>query len=341
MPPADALPPPPLVPPGAAAPADGAAAELPSMLGLHAAPPADGPAAGVGAAAAAGASPASTLAPTTGGEWAAPVGEPPRRPGTAGLAASAALDGSDGTGSGGSRGGGGGGNGARPLLTERPSSAPAPGYAGGQSLDLKAGEPAAPDAPVAPGDAARRPSKLNVFKGMSKAAAAAAAKLTDSAGEVLKARQGSQGKNPAPTLASKGSRVEAQPGAGEDGEAAAAAAGGAPEEKGAAAAGEGGGPPEEPNAVRAERCWRAATGRGSLIHDLFRGQLESTIECQACKRRSTTCAPRVLARQPSAHRVVPPVVSMLLLRARSGQQDAAGGCPARVMPGGWIGFDRV
>ncbi len=314
------------------------------MLGLHAAPPADRFAAGVGAAAAAGASPASTLASTTGGDWAAPVGEPARRPGTAGLAASAALDGSDGGSSGRSRGGGGG-DGARPPLTERPSSAPAPGYAGGhgsQGLDPKAGEPAAPDAPAAPGDAARRPSKLNVFKGMSKAAAAAAAKLTDSAGEVLKARQAAQGKNPPPTLISKGSRIEAQPGAAEDGEAAAAAAGGAPEEKGAAAAGEsGGGPPEEPNTVRAERCWRAATGRGSLIHDLFRGQLESTIECQACKRRSTTCAPRAPAQQPSAHCLAQPIGSMLLLRARSGPRGAAGRCEAQATPGGWKGYGRV
>ncbi|KAK9831376.1 hypothetical protein WJX81_007244 [Elliptochloris bilobata] len=133
-----------------------------------------------------------------------------------------------------------------------------------------AGTPARPplgdDAPLAASGAAaeggRRP-KLSVFKGMTKAAAAAAAKLADSERGV-KAR--------AAAAVDESDREAAGAGSAER-------AGGTGEGPDEAA--------EEGDEVKAERSWAAAAGGGSLIHDLFRGQLQSTIECQTCKRRST------------------------------------------------------
>ena len=143
-------------------------------------------------------------------------------------------------------------------------------------------------------DGARgRLPKLSVFKGMGKAAAAAAAKLTD--GERGgKARAASAGKGPGPDP--KGAKPDQAPG-GLDGPDSATAgdlganpAGPPNPMEGPGEAGEGKADAEESDAVKAERSWAAAMGAGSLIHDLFRGQLQSSIECQTCKRRSTMCA---------------------------------------------------
>ena len=143
-------------------------------------------------------------------------------------------------------------------------------------------------------DGARgRLPKLSVFKGMGKAAAAAAAKLTD--GERGgKARAASAGKGTGPDP--KGAKPDQAPG-GLDGPDSATAgdlganpAGPPNPMEGPGEAGEGKADAEESDAVKAERSWAAAMGAGSLIHDLFRGQLQSSIECQTCKRRSTMCA---------------------------------------------------
>lgn len=180
---------------------------------------------------------------------------------------------------------------------DRPGSAPALPR-GGSPKPLPDSESGAAvprvDAPAAAAaaDSAWRP-KLSVFKGMSKAAAAAAGKLADAGGDKVsgaKPRTSSAGKGSNPNTEPKGSKPDPAPGAADDGERAAAGRGAA-EEAGGVGPGEAAAAPEESDAVKAERSWAAATGGGSLIHDLFRGQLQSTVECQACKRRSTQCAP--------------------------------------------------
>ena len=136
--------------------------------------------------------------------------------------------------------------------------------------------------------------KLSVFKGMGKAAAAAAAKLTDSE-RGGKGRGAAAGKGPGPD--SKGAKPDQAPGGSDApdgtaaGDLAANPAGPQNPMEGPGEAGEGKPDAEESDAVKAERSWAAAAGAGSLIHDLFRGQLQSSIECQTCKRRSTMCAP--------------------------------------------------
>ena len=164
--------------------------------------------------------------------------------------------------------------------------------------ELAPAEPQAhdPESAGAPEGARSRPHKLSMFKGMTKAAAAAAAKLTDGErGGKARGAAASKGAGADP----KGSKPDQAPGPPDGRDSAATSevnsslAGTTKPTEGPGGPGEGGPEAEESDAVKAARSWAAAMGAGSLIHDLFRGQLQSSIECQTCKRRSTMCAPAV------------------------------------------------